>query len=96
MLESVVVENKNTKETTTLEVSGIFIAIGHVPDNKAFESVIDLDDGGYVVAFEDCKTNAPGIFVAGDCRTKHIRQLTTATSDGAIAALGASQFVMEK
>lgn len=95
MLESVVVENKNTKETITLEVSGIFIAIGHVPDNKAFESFIDLDDGGYVVAFEDCKTNAPGIFVAGDCRTKHVRQLTTAASDGAIAALGASQFVME-
>ncbi|MCR5429939.1 MAG: NAD(P)/FAD-dependent oxidoreductase, partial [Eubacterium sp.] len=77
-------------EERVLDVEGLFIAIGQVPDNESFKDVVELENG-YVKALEDCKTNTPGIYVAGDCRTKTVRQLTTAASDGAIAAIAASQ-----
>ncbi len=81
------------KEKFVLEVPACFIAIGQVPDNKAFADLIQLDKNGYIIAGEDCKTSCEGIFVAGDCRTKNIRQLTTASADGAIASLGACAYV---
>ena len=85
-LEKIVV-TKNSGEKIELEIAGLFVAVGQVPSNNAFSNVLKLDKLGYVVAGEDCKTKVPGIFVAGDCRTKTLRQLVTAESDGAIAAI---------
>jgi thioredoxin reductase (NADPH) len=65
------------------------VAIGQEPDNQAFSSLVRLDPSGYIQAGEDCLTGTPGIYTAGDCRTKKVRQLTTAAADGAVAALAA-------
>ena len=92
-VEAVTVKNKITGEETDIPVSGLFIAIGQEPDNKGFMDVADLDSAGYVAADESCTTKTPGIFVAGDCRTKAVRQLTTAASDGAVAALAACAYI---
>lgn len=92
-LESITVENVITKEKRDIEVSGLFIAIGQVPENDIFSNIVKLDDKGYIIGGEDCKTNVEGIFVAGDTRTKSIRQLATAASDGAIAALAACEYI---
>ena len=78
-----------------LQIDGMFVAIGLIPQNEAFANIINLDERGYVASDENCLTNADGIFVAGDCRTKKIRQVTTATGDGAVAALAACRFVDE-
>lgn len=75
------------------EIPAVFIAIGQVPDNKAFANVADLDEAGYIIADETCRTRTPGVFVAGDCRTKAVRQVSTAVSDGAIAATNASLYL---
>ena len=64
-----------------------------MPDNDGFAGVVTLDDKGYIQAAEDCRTEAPGIFVAGDCRTKEVRQLATAAADGAVAALAACEYI---
>lgn len=77
----------------THEITGAFVAIGHVPDNKAFAGLARLDEEGYIVAGEDCKTSTDGLFVAGDCRTKAVRQVTTACSDGSIAATNACYYL---
>ena len=77
----------------THEIPAVFIAIGQVPDNKAFENVVDLDNMGYIIADETCKTKTEGLFVAGDCRTKAVRQVATAVADGAIAATNASIYI---
>jgi thioredoxin reductase (NADPH) len=92
-LEGVKVRNKITNEDTQINISGLFIAIGQIPENMIFSQVVDLDDGGYIKAGENCKTNEEGIFVAGDSRTKSVRQLATAASDGAIAALAACEYI---
>jgi len=92
-LEGVVVKDKNTGALREIAVAGLFIAIGQVPDNKDFEDVAELDAAGYIAAGEECKTKTPGVFVAGDCRTKSVRQLTTAASDGAVAALAACAYI---
>ena len=75
------------------ELDGLFVAVGRIPENQNFASLIDLDENGYVIAKEDCHTNYPGIFVAGDNRTKELRQLVTATSDGAMAATEAVKYL---
>lgn len=87
------VENTEDGSPKTLKVDGIFVAVGQNPDNKAFEGLVKLDSAGYVDAGEDCVTSAEGIFVAGDCRTKKVRQLTTAASDGSVAAAGAVEYI---
>ena len=92
-LEGIKVRNIKTDVESTLLISGLFIAIGQTPENTIFSDLINLDKGGYINATEDCKTNIEGIFVAGDTRTKRIRQLTTAASDGAVAALAASEYI---
>lgn len=92
-VEGILVKNKITKEEQTLSVQGLFVAVGQMPDNERFSNVVDIDEKGYVIADESCYTNADGIFVAGDCRTKKVRQLTTATADGAVAALAASEYI---
>ena len=85
----------NTADNTefTEAVDGLFVAIGHAPENKPFESVTALNDYGYIIADERCLTDTAGIFVAGDCRTKTVRQITTATADGAVAALAACRYI---
>ena len=90
------IQDKNTKEEKTLELDGVFVAIGQMPDNQAFANQIALDDKGYVAAGEDCLTKSEGIFVAGDCRTKKVRQLATAVADGAVAALAAVEYINQK
>ena len=75
------------------EISAVFVAIGQVPDNAAFANVVDLDEIGYIKADESCKTKTEGLFVAGDCRTKAVRQVSTAIADGAVAATNASIYL---
>ena len=89
------VKFKETKgeKTFELKTNALFVAIGQVPDNKCFGNLVDLDKAGFIVADETCTTKTEGLFVAGDCRTKKIRQLTTASADGAIAALAASSYI---
>ena len=92
-LTGVEVTDKLTGETRELEVEGLFVAIGQEPENHGFENVVALDPLGYISAGEDCTTGTPGVFTAGDCRTKAVRQLTTAASDGAVAALAACSYI---
>ena len=79
--------------TRYIPVSGLFVAIGHEPDLRKFETLLELDPKGYAESGEDCMTKTPGIFVAGDCRKKGVRQLTTAVSDGSAAALAAIDYL---
>ena len=88
-----VVFRDNDGAITYLDVDAVFVAIGQVPNNEAFANLVQLDDRGYIVASEDCKTSCDGIFVAGDCRTKKVRQCTTAVGDGAVAGFNASMYV---
>ena len=83
-------------EVKKLRVSGLFIAVGRVPENQSFSTLVDMNDAGYVIADEDCHTSREGIFVAGDNRVKSLRQLVTATSDGAIAATEAVKYINSK
>ena len=94
-LTGVVVANKDGEERT-LKVDGLFVAIGQAPDNQAFSDLVELDGKGYISAGESTLTKTPGIFTAGDCRTKAIRQLATAASDGAVAGLAAVSYINEK
>lgn len=91
-LEGIVIKN-SAGETRRLELDGLFVAIGLIPQNEAFKNVVKLDGRGYAEVDESCETETKGIFVAGDCRTKKIRQVTTAAADGAIAALAACDYV---
>jgi len=93
-LESIEVTDKDGA-VSTLAVSGLFIAVGRIPENQSFAGVIPLDEAGYAVAGEDCRTGVPGVFVAGDNRTKAVRQLVTAAADGAVAATAAVQYISE-
>lgn len=80
-------------QAATTPVDGIFVAIGRVPATEAFADLVELDEAGYVKAGEDCKTSHPGVFAAGDCRTKGLRQLVTAAADGAVAASAAAEYL---
>lgn len=91
-LEGVVIKNNNG-ERKELLLDGLFVAIGLIPQNEPFASLIALDERGYAKADEECSTGTDGIFVAGDCRKKRIRQVATAASDGAVAALMACDYV---
>lgn len=92
-LESIVIEKTSDKSLTTLKIDGMFIAVGLIPQNEPFSDLIELNNYGYANTGEDCRTKTNGIFVAGDCRTKRIRQVTTAAADGAVAALAACDYV---
>ena len=94
-LKGITIKNIDGK-VTDLMLDGMFVAVGLVPQNDFVSGIVNLDDRGYVTAKEDALTNADGIFVAGDCRTKSIRQVTTAASDGAIAALAACDYLDNK
>ena len=92
MLESVTIKDKDGNNIS-LEVSGLFVAVGRNPQNENFKDIIKTDDKGYIIAGEDMHTNISGIFASGDNRVKELRQLVTACSDGAIAAMEAIKYV---
>ncbi len=96
MLNSVTTVNKNTNEERNIPVAGLFVAIGQIPENKPFEALAELDEYGYFAAGESSLTKTPGVFVAGDCRAKEVRQLTTAVGDGAVAGLAACKYIDEQ
>ena len=85
MVEAVTVRNKITAEEKDLQVSGVFVAVGIVPDSEAFSNVLAANEKGYILAGEDCRTNVARIYVAGDVRAKQLRQIVTAVADGANA-----------
>ena len=93
-LTGLILDQKGTK--IRLDVDGVFVAIGQVPVNDAFAPVADIDTRGYILSGEDCLTKTPGVFVAGDCRTKNIRQITTACGDGATAAMTACRYLNDQ
>lgn len=88
-LEGILTAEKESGAERRLDVSGLFIAVGQVPQNEIYREIADLDEAGYLIAGEDCRTRTPNVFAAGDCRTKAVRQLTTAAADGSVAALAA-------
>ena len=90
-LSAVTVEQQG--QLRRIEAEGLFIAIGHQPDNDIFANLIELDKAGYAASAEDCLTRSAGIFVAGDCRAKSVHQLTTAVADGSVAALAACNYL---
>ena len=94
-LESVSVTSNDSRIPNDIEVSGLFIAIGQVPDNEIFSGLIELDENGYIIS-KDCSTSADGIFTAGDCRQKDIKQLATAVADGATAGIKACEYINKK
>lgn len=91
-LTGIVLEN-GAGERRELAVEGLFIEVGQEPDNASFAALAELDEGGYFRAGEDCRTGTPGVFVAGDCREKGLRQLTTAVADGSVAATEACRWL---
>ncbi len=95
-VEAMVVRNVKTNELTELPIDGIFVLVGLNPNTKGFEKHLKLNEKGYIITSDDMKTEIPGVFAAGDLRQKPLRQVVTATSDGAIAAVSASKFIEER
>lgn len=92
-VEKLLIKNKKTNEERELEVDGVFIAVGTVPNTKTISGLPSLDERGYIVADETCETNIPGVFAAGDVRTKQLRQVITATADGANAITSITNYL---
>lgn len=92
-VEKLLIKNKKTDEEKELEVEGVFIAVGTVPNTKTISGLPSLDDRGYIIAGETCETNIPGVFAAGDVRTKQLRQVITATADGANAITSITNYL---
>ena len=92
-LEKVILHNTEDGSSVPLEVDGVFVAIGQLPANGPFAKVARLAVNGYFESGEDCTTMTPGVFVAGDCRQKNVRQITTATGDAAVAAVSACRWL---
>ena len=93
MVSGLKVQNKKTGEEQALLVDGVFVAVGIVPNTDLFRNLVDLDQGGYVIAGEDCSSSLAGLFVAGDVRTKSLRQVVTAVADGAVAIQSATGYI---
>ena len=94
-LQGIVIKETKTGETQSLSIDGMFIAIGLIPQNESFANVLKLDERGYAASTEECLSETDGIFVAGDCRSKKIRQVSTAAADGAVAALAACDYIKD-
>lgn len=92
-IKGIKIEKTATAENSEILVDGVFLAVGLIPQNEPFSNLVELDNRGYAVVNETCLTKTDGVFVAGDCRTKTIRQVTTACADGAIAALAACEYI---
>ena len=95
-LKGVEVENRTTGQKREITCDGLFVAIGLIPENEPFKELHPLNKYGYFDTDEQCLTNTPGVYVAGDCRSKFVRQLTTAVADGATAALAACRYINER
>jgi len=93
VLKGLQLRKKATDETLELSCDGLFIAIGLIPENSAFSGLVPLNSYGYIASGEDCETGHPGLYAAGDCRSKHLRQLTTAVADGAVSAIAACEYI---
>ena len=94
-VQKVVLTDTKTNEKTTLEVGGIFVAIGHDPNTKLFANQIDLDDQGYIILKENTKTNVQGVFAAGDVHDRRYRQAVTAAGFGCMAAIDVDKYLSE-
>ncbi|MDD6274079.1 MAG: thioredoxin-disulfide reductase [Clostridiaceae bacterium] len=92
-VEGIELRRTDGGENNQLAVDAVFVAVGLEPENAAFADCIALDEGGYILAGEDCATNVPGVYAAGDTRTKRLRQIITAASDGAVAATAATEYI---
>ncbi len=92
-LSGLVFEDTKTQKEVSFNCKAAFICIGQLPNNGDFKDLVDLDKNGYIISDEDCRTSQEGVFVAGDCRTKKIRQLVTAANDGSIAAFNCCQYL---
>ncbi len=92
-LHHIIIKKTASGEEIKLDIDGMFVAIGLVPENDNFKNVADLDNAGYIDSGEECATKTNGIFVAGDCRKKAVRQVATAVSDGAVAAISACRYI---
>ena len=95
-VEALKIRNKKTQEESFIETDGVFIAVGIVPGTEKFKDLVKLDEAGYIVAGEDGITSEPGIFAAGDIRTKNLRQVVTAVADGANAVASVQRYLIEK
>lgn len=89
------IRNAKTEEESVLEVDGVFVSVGRAPVTELFKDILELDKAGYIVADESTRTNIPGVFAAGDVRTKALRQVVTAVADGAMAAHYAEEYIAE-
>jgi len=102
LLESIVLKNVKTGELTEHFADendgtfGCFVFVGYLPNSELFKDHITLAEGGYIPTDDDMRTNVPGVFAAGDIRVKSLRQVVTATADGAIAAVQAEKYIEEK
>ena len=96
VVRSVLLKNVKTNELTDLETEGVFLFVGIAPRTHFLKGVVDMDEGGYILTNENCETSAKGIFAAGDCRKKLLRQVTTAVGDGATAAFASEKYLEEK
>lgn len=92
-LQSLTLRNLSTGAVEYLPVAALFEAIGQIPQNAAFSNLVDLDEDGYFLTDSECRTSCPGVFAAGDACRKNVRQLTTAVSDGTVAALSAVEYL---
>ncbi len=95
-LESLTLRKEADASESELKVNGLFVAIGLIPNNSMFADIAGLDEWGYIDSDESCLTKTEGVFVAGDCRKKQIRQITTAAADGSVAALAACRYIDSK
>ncbi len=95
-IEGIKIENVNNGETEEISLQGLFISIGRAPATEIFKGQIDLDSSGYIIADESTKTNIDGVFAVGDVRTKRVRQIITAASDGAVASHYAEEYLANK
>ncbi len=96
MVKSILVKNVKTNEVQEVQTDGVFLFVGISPKTQFLKGLIQMDDGGYIIANDNCETSGKGIFAAGDCRKKLLRQITTAVGDGATAAFAAEKYLEGK
>ncbi|MGI6704382.1 MAG: thioredoxin-disulfide reductase [Clostridia bacterium] len=96
IVESVVVKNVKTNEQSEMEIDGVFMFVGYDPVSDLVRGLVDTDEKGYIITDENMNTSVEGVFAAGDVRVKSLRQVVTAASDGAIAAVRAEHYITEK
>jgi thioredoxin reductase (NADPH) len=96
MVKSIVLKNVKTNEVTQIETEGVFLFVGIAPRTQFIKDLVEMDEGGYILTDEKGQTSIPGVFAAGDCRKKLLRQVTTAVGDGAMAAFAAEKYLEEK